>query len=404
MVATRDFLYGLAIAKAGTRTCAFPLGNDGDFDEDDDEFIDEGGDVEMQPLYSANEKTLTRIAKHLLFACGNMNEDAFKHVVLFVVGCFGRHCRNKTCCRAAECALQSETLDVFDPSDPLAYADAALDLNTDISNTANAVMAMRADSIAAGKRSVFESVTAKHASILASLVYPQTCPQSLKAKCFELLREYISCAGKFYSVVNPDIEMVMRTFDGQTKTYFLAKLRDDTSKLTAALGGATWREFSVLQIVKIKGKDGVERTGLKAVCTGFDPSRSGEIKVVAVQEMEAKPEDVLYSERIGRVVLVTRGVELVVGSALTTRATEARYHIPAMTVNAFPEHVFNPAPPGKAPVYAGGGEAVALKLIADLKRHKHINMSPQYDAPDKVRVTGTNSLFDCTHSHRRQTP
>ena len=198
--------------------------------------------------------------------------------------------------------------------------------------------------------------------------------------------------------------MVMRTFDGQTKTYFLAKLRDDTSKLTAALGGATWREFSVLQIVKITGKDGVERTGLKAVGAGFDPSRSGEIKVVAVQEMEAKPEDVLYSERIGRVVLVTRGVELVVGSALTTRATEARYHIPAMTVNAFPEHVFNPAPPGKAPVYAGGGEAVALKLIADLKRHKHINMSPQYDAPDKVRVTGTNSLFDCTHSHRRQTP
>ena len=209
MVVTRDFLYGMDIAKEATGTCAFPLLVESD---------------EMQLGTTVDEDTMIRLARHLLFACGNMREEAFKHVVLFILGAFGRHCRKSKCTRyaAKECALCGVDGD-YDCTKALEYVDKVLELKTPIAVWAKIVVDMRSEAISSGRLSVFEHVTDKHAALLASLVYPATYPQSIKAKCFKLFADYIGEDNKFFATTQPNIASILRTFDGQTKVRFAAR-------------------------------------------------------------------------------------------------------------------------------------------------------------------------------------
>ena len=69
------------------------------------------------------------------------------------------------------------------------------------------------------------------------------------------------------------------------------------------------------------------------------------------------------------------------------RPAVASQHVPPMTYQRFvyrPRIVYQPAPLGKAPVFAGGGEASALSNIAELKRYGRVSMAPRYEQPDEV--------------------
>jgi hypothetical protein len=237
MVVTRDFLCGMP--EVQDATCAFPLVRM-DVDEEDD--------VQMEMGTSAAEEALIRLARHLVFACGNTRGDAFLHVVLFIVGAFGQHCRDKTCSRSDECALR-ELADAFDPEQPQACAEAFLKLHTPIAVWANIVRDMRAEAMECGRLSLFERVTEQHGALLASVVYPTVYPQSLKAKCFSLFRQYIAEDGKFYATTPPNISSVLKTFDGQTKTYLSAP-EDCTEMLKAELASVNHRLYGLCEFVR----------------------------------------------------------------------------------------------------------------------------------------------------------
>ena len=229
MVVARDFLYGMKIAKKPAATCAFPP-------------VElEGADEAMPLPTTEDENTLIRLARHLLFACGNVREEALKHVLLFITGAFGRHCRDKSCSRGEACTLRAVA--DFDPTKALEYAEAVLELPTPIALLAKCVIEMRTHAIAGGRLSAFEHVTEKHAALLASLVYPATYPQSIKAKCFDLLGNYIAEDGKFFATTPADIATILQTFDGQTKTYFPSSLEDCTEMLKADLANGTRRDY-----------------------------------------------------------------------------------------------------------------------------------------------------------------
>ena len=377
MLVTRDFLYGMRIAASVEKTCAFSLGGS---DEDGAEGVTLHAREECS---TANEKTLTRLAKHLLFASGNMTEDAFKHVVLFVVGSFGRYCRAESCSRSwGGCGLKSMDTD-FDPTDRIKYVDAVLKLKTDISITATEVMRMRTEAITSGRLAAFENLTTKHATVLASLVYPQAYPQSLKAKCFESFRGYISARGRFYSITTPGIENVLRTFDGQTKTYFQRAPRDDTDNLMAALCSETYKAFFIRQISK--NPKNADQFAWASLAPGFDFDGTSDMKQIAIQEMEATQEDTLCTTRLGRICLVPDTSDFIVGKAFSPRSSDAKHHIPPMTMSLFRELVFHPTPPrAGSSVSAAGGEHAGVKMIYTLKRHGRIDFGPQYDAPDRL--------------------
>ena len=72
------------------------------------------------------------------------------------------------------------------------------------------------------------------------------------------------------------------------------------------------------------------------------------------------------------------------GKALNARSAIASRHVPPMTISRFPRIVFDPAPPDKAPAYAGGGEASALADVAKLKRYGRVTMTPNYGHPEPV--------------------
>ena len=416
MLVTRDFLYGMKEAKIGDATCAFPKVNL----EDDD------GDEPMVSGTKVEEDVLIRLARHLLFACGNVREEAFSLVLLFVVGSFGRHCRNKSCSRGEECALRDVTA-VFDPAKPVEYAMAVLELKTPISVCAKIVRDMRNEALEGGRLSLFEHVAEKHAALLASLCYPSAYPQSLKAKCFSVFNSYIAEDGKFFSTTPPNIASVLGTFDGQTKTYFPSTPEDCTELLKAELAHVTRRDYHLHEYGKIgrkkargsasaqeqpaaaeaaapsqtqpaaagarqEGSPGAaaanaaeEELGWNQIKAGLaDMAGSSCIQKLAVAEMNAKPEDGQETVRIGRVVLMPSGAELVVGKALNARSAIASHHVPPMTIRRFPRIVFDPAPAGKALAYAGGGEASALADIAELKRYGRVSMAPDYDHPEPV--------------------
>lgn len=174
MLVTRNFLYAMEEVKA--KTCAFPNTSNEASDESD------GEDVSMDSATTAAEDTLIRLARHLLFACGNVNKTTFKYVVLFILGSFGRHCRSGTCARGEACSLRGQS--AYEDTED--YVDDFLKLDTPIAWMANFIIQMRVDAMSHSKLSTFERVTEGHAALLASLVYPSACSQSLKAKCFEL--------------------------------------------------------------------------------------------------------------------------------------------------------------------------------------------------------------------------
>jgi hypothetical protein len=354
---------------------------------------EEGDDVPMEMGTTEAEDVLIRLARHLLFACGNTREDAFKHVLLFITGSFGRHCRVTSCSRGDKCALRG--LAVWDPEDPLTFANAVLQLPTPISLWANIVREMRSDALG-GRLSAFELVTEKHAALLASLIFPSAYPQSLKAKCFSLFGSYIAEDGRFYSTTPANIAAILATFDGQTKTFFPATPEDCTELLKADMANVTRREFCLSEYgvkpsaKKRRGGDD-DAAGVSDLAPGwiplsvdFDSTGPLYIQKLALAEMEALTSDGQQTARIGRVGLTPSGEELVVGKALNARSDKARGHVPAMTISRFPRIIFNPAPLDKAPVYAGGGEASALADIAQLKRNGRVTMTPDYCHPDPV--------------------
>jgi hypothetical protein len=380
MLVTRDFLYGMEEAKAGAATCAFPPVA---LEAEDD------GDESMAIGTTEAEDTLIRLARHLLFACGNAREEAFLHVLLFIVGSFGRHCRSETCSRGPGCALRGVA--GFDPSEPLEFASAVLELHTPVALWAKMVRDMRTDALGVGRLSRFEHVTEKHAALLASLVYPSAYPQSLKAKCFALFGSYIAEDGKFYSTAPQNIASILRTFDGQTKTYFPSTPEDCTELLKAELANVTHRAFTLSEYgikpsAKKRRGGGDDAVVPAWIPLSVDSDSTGALHIqkLALAEMGATKDDGQQTARIGRVALTPSGEELVVGKALNARSALASHHVPPMTISRFPRIVFDPAPPDKAPAYAGGGEASALVDIAKLKRYGRVTMTPNYGHPEPV--------------------
>jgi hypothetical protein len=255
---------------------------------------------------------------------------AFLHVLLFIVGSFGRHCRDETCSRGADCALRGVA--GFDPSKPLEFASAVLELHTPIALWAKMVREMRADALGGGRLSVFEHVTEKHAALLASLVYPSAYPQSLKAKCFTLFGSYIAEDGKFYSTAPQNVASILRTFDGQTKTHFPATPEDCTELLKAELANVTHRAFSLSEYglkpsaKKRRGGDdaaGGDDTIVPAwIPLSVDSDSTGALYIqkLALAEMGATKDDGQQTARIGRVALTPSGEELHWWAKRSTRA------------------------------------------------------------------------------------
>ena len=411
MLVTRNFLY--AMPEANDATCAFPNISNEAADNDDEPM-----DNDMK----AEEEKLIRLARHLLFACGNMRVETFKHVVLFIVGSFGRHCRQESCNRGEACSLRG--LVTYDPTKPEDYVDAVLKLSTPIVWFANSVIQMRTDALSRGRLSMFEHVTEGHAALLASLVYPSACSKSLKAKCFELFGSYIAADSRFRSTTPAQIASILRTFDGHTKTYFQATPEDCTETVKARMAAEMRRDFDVHEfgekiIFKKTRRSNTAPAAANAAEAGaaaggdseaappemswnlvkeeYDAIGSTLIPKLALGEMKAEPEDDPKKPRRGQFALQPTGAELVVGAVLSTRSDAASKHIPPMTVRRFPRIVFDPVPPHKALTYAGGGEASALVDIADLKRRGRVFMTPDYEHPapvlealtmDEIRAAG----------------
>jgi hypothetical protein len=277
MLVVRDFLYAMpcALAEGGAaagdgagppkcRTCIFPPSkvpipedngaSDGEASEGDDPM-----DVDAT-LQTSDEATLFRMAKHLLFACGDVSKETFMYVFLFVVGSFGRHCRDMNCSRAGECTLRTlpDADRIFNKEEAAAYAERVLGLNTPLAYAAKMILAMRCDAIRGNARPTFQAVSLAHRATLSMLVYQQSYSTSIVTKGFELFKPFISVRNRHHQIIPPDWKKIMGTFDGTTKTYLLSNLTDDTELLKSNMASMYYKELLIKEVC------GMEKAGAGA--------------------------------------------------------------------------------------------------------------------------------------------